>query len=237
VSRDLAALDAAVRAATTEAGRAWLDEAVDAVAANPEAVRTRFPAAGRTLGRAPVDPALGVERADEGGRVLLLAALPRPDDELLELYDYGDGDERAAVLRALPCIDVYESIGLRLVEDALRTHDTRLVTAALGPYGVARLPAGALRQGVLKAVFMGLPLDGIAGLDGRADPELARMLAGYAHERIAAGRSVPADIWPLVLRFPPAAELAAIEAELAHPTADRRRAAESALADSQTASR
>jgi hypothetical protein len=96
---------------------------------------------------------------------------------------------------------------------------------------VARLPAGALRQGVLKAVFMGLPLDGIAGLDGRADPELARMLAGYAHERVAAGRAVPADIWPFVLRFPPSAELAAIEAELSHPTADRRRAAEAALAD------
>ena len=218
-------LDAAVRAATTRAGRAWLDEAVGAVAANPEAVRTRFPAAGRTLGRAPVDPALGVERADEGGRVLLLAALPRPGDELLELYDDGDGDERAAVLRALPFIDVYESIGLRLVTDALGTHDARLVTAALGPYGVARLPAGALRQGVLKAALMGLPLDAIGGLDGRADPELARMLAGCLHERIAAGRSVPAGIWPFILRFPPGPELAAIQAELAH------------TADSQSASR
>jgi hypothetical protein len=115
-------------------------------------------------------------------------------------------------------------VGIAALSDD-RSDRTGLVTAALGPYGVARLPAGALRQGVLKAALMGLPLDAIGGLDGRADPELARMLAGCVHERIAAGRSVPAGIWPFILRFPPGPELAAIEAELAHP------------ADSQTASR
>jgi hypothetical protein len=56
------------------------------------------------------------------------------------------------------------------------------------------------------------------------------MLGRYVHERIAAGRTVPADVWPLIDRHPPATELAAIEAELDHPHADRREAAEAALA-------
>jgi hypothetical protein len=88
--------------------------------------------------------------------------------------------------------------GLPIVRDALRTNDTRLVAAALGPYAAEHLDAPAYRQGVLKCVFMGIPLAGIHGLDRRADDELARMLRAYAEERMAAGRAVPADVWLIV---------------------------------------
>jgi hypothetical protein len=47
---------------------------------------------------------------------------------------------------------------------------------------------------VLKAFFTGVPLARVVGLDDRLTPELARMAAGFASERRAAGRSVPADI-------------------------------------------
>jgi myo-inositol-1-phosphate synthase len=83
---------------------------------------------------------------------------------------------------------------LPLLHDALRTNDTRLVAAALGPYGAARLPAPAWRQAVLKCVFTGVPLSVVAGLDDRADAELTRMMTDYARERTAAGRDVPADV-------------------------------------------
>ena len=56
------------------------------------------------------------------------------------------------------------------------------------------------------------------------------MLAAYVHERIAAGRPVPADVWPVIERCPPADELEAIEAELDHPILERREAARAALA-------
>ena len=67
--------------------------------------------------------------------------------------------------------------------------------------GPVRLPAPrrpAWRQGVLKCLFTGVPLAAVDGLDRRADAELARMVAGYAAERRAAGRPVPADVAALM---------------------------------------
>ena len=87
-----------------------------------------------------------------------------------------------------------------LVRDALRSNDTRLVAAALGP-GARDLPAAEWRQGVLKSVFMGLPLSAVDGLAERADTELGRMLAALRHEREAAGRTMPADAVELLERL------------------------------------
>ena len=53
------------------------------------------------------------------------------------------------------------------------------------------------------------------------------MLAAFVHERVAAGRDIPAEVWTVIDRHPPDAELAAIEAERASatPTAARPRSA------------
>ncbi|WP_229843144.1 EboA domain-containing protein [Streptomyces tanashiensis] len=142
------------------------------------------------------DPALG-----EATRIQLLQALPGTGAELasvlMELYDGGDTAERIAVLRALPLLDQagrVEAHAKGLVEDALRTNDARLVAAAVGPYAARRLDQEQWRQAVLKCVFLGVPLDVVAGLARRRDPELDRMFAAFAAERIAAGRQVPADV-------------------------------------------
>jgi hypothetical protein len=163
---------------------------------------------------------------------LLLAALgARVGEELGELYRYGDADERRGVLRALFLLPVGDS-AVPLVEDALRTNDLRLIAAALGPYAFQRLDDAALAQAILKCVFLEIPIAPLEGLDGRVTPEMARMLADYVHERVAAGRDVPADVWPIIERFPPAGELDAIVAELDHPVDERRQAAGRALAQS-----
>jgi hypothetical protein len=47
---------------------------------------------------------------------------------------------------------------------------------------------------VLKAIFMEVPVRRIEGLAGRLTTELGRMVSGYASERRAAGRPVPADV-------------------------------------------
>ncbi|QDY81364.1 sugar phosphate isomerase [Streptomyces qinzhouensis] len=146
-----------------------------------------FAAAGRHL---------GAEHADSG-RVLLLVAAAADVTTLTRLYHRGTADERRAVLLALPRLETPASAAaLPLVEDALRTNDTRLVAAALGPYAAAHLTPHAWRHAVLKCLFTGVPLAAVDGLDRRArgDAELARMLTDYAAERTAAGRPVPPDL-------------------------------------------
>jgi hypothetical protein len=103
------------------------------------------------------------------------------------------------VLLALPALDIGTGC-VDLLRDALRTNDTRLVAAALGPYA-RHLDDETWRQGVLKCVFMQVPLAVIDRLDERADGRLATMLAAYAAERQAAGRTIPADAAALEARL------------------------------------
>ncbi|MFF8281744.1 EboA domain-containing protein [Streptomyces albus] len=134
----------------------------------------------------------------DAARVLLLHAAAPGTDTVVRLYERGSADERRAVLLALPHLDPQPGTprALALVEDALRTNDTRLVAAALGPFAATHLDAHQWRQGVLKCLFTGVPVDAVAGLEHRAagDGELARMLTDYARERSAAGRTVPEDL-------------------------------------------
>lgn len=187
----------------------WITEGVAAVAAEPARIAELFPAAGRAVGREPVDPdgdPLGLvhgtldDRAREELVAALLAALPPADAarELGDLYRYGDDAERRGVLRGLSAADPHAepivTAGLDLVADALRTNDPRLVAAALGPFGARHLDQHAWRHGVLKVLFMGIPLDAIAGVDRRGDDALTRMAAGLVAERRAASRSISDDM-------------------------------------------
>ncbi len=144
-------------------------------------------------------PPLRTEHAD-AARVLILHAARADTEALTRVYHQGTADERRAVLHALPHL-VPGPEALPLVEDALRTNDTRLVAAALGPYGARHLDAHAWRHAVLKCLFTGVALDLLADLARRArgDAELARMLGDYAAERTAAtapSRRTCTASWP-----------------------------------------
>jgi len=255
---DPAALRARVDAVVGAAQRRWLGDALAAVRADAAALAARFPAVGRKVGRGPLDPAAARDdvhavTVDDAARALLLDAAERahgPGAARIEsLYAQGDTAERRAVLRALPLLDRsgpgdrpgdrrggrLGDRGVPLVVDAIRTNDGRLLAAALGPYATRHLDDQAWDQAILKCVFVGVPLGGVAGLDRRAGPGLARMLADYAHERVAAGRDVPADVWPIIVRHRPDA-LARIDAELDSPVPGRRAAARRAL-DAMAAAR
>jgi hypothetical protein len=67
---------------------------------------------------------------------------------------------------------------------------------------------------VLKALFIGCPLHPIQNLDSRANDELTRMLCDYAHERWAASRVVPAELWRCVALKPSPAGLADLKRAL-----------------------
>jgi hypothetical protein len=183
-------------------GRTWLAEAEDQVRTDPDSIGPLFARAGRKLGREPV-PGRPGWTPGLAGRILLLLALGDAE-RTARLYWQGDAAERLAVLHALPLLPIGDA-GVPLAEDALRTNDTRLVAAALGPYA-ARLDAATWRQGVVKCVFMGIPLSVVDRLDDRADADLTAMLAALARERAAAGRRMPADALALLNRHSPAKE-------------------------------
>ncbi|MBZ4015829.1 sugar phosphate isomerase [Streptomyces purpurogeneiscleroticus] len=206
-------LDKALRDRLGDSARAWLDEALTEAtsSAGPPAWEARFASAGRhCLRREP--PHHADPEAAEAARVLILCAARADGATVTRLYEHGTAAERRAVLLALPHLPLRTgrttgtttgsvgTDGLPLIEDALRTNDTRLVAAAVGPYAARHLDAHAWRHAVLKCLFTGVSVDAVAGLAerSRGDAELARMLGDYARERTSAGRPVPDDL-PYVL--------------------------------------
>ena len=193
------ALTALQRAAAT-APAAWLELAVKEIRADPARVRALLPAAGREVGRGSLCPSRDPQglvhgTVEDAARAQLLRALPPGTlaTELPELYRYGDDAEKRGVLRALPDLDPAPEIGLPLIQDALRTNDIRLVAAAMGEYAGAHLDQHSWRHGVLKCVFVGVPLAAVARWRERVDAELRRMVTDYAEECRAAGREVAPD--------------------------------------------
>ncbi|MEV8019212.1 EboA domain-containing protein [Streptomyces sp. NPDC086554] len=192
------------------AARAWLDQATaEAAARHGQPDRgaapvweLRFAEAGRRCGQEHADAA----------RVLLLHAADADPATLTRVYEQGTAAERRAVLHALPHL-VPGPEALPLVEDALRTNDTRLVAAAVGPYAARHLAPHHWRHAVLKCLFTGVPVDAVADLPRRAhaDAELARMLGDYAGERTAAGRPVPGDLHRVLALTAPTAPSAAAD--------------------------
>ncbi|MPY55930.1 EboA domain-containing protein [Streptomyces spongiae] len=175
--------------------RAWVADTCTRIGTEPQFIESVFPAVGRRCGRTAADDV----------RAALLLSLPQRGQDLASavtrLFRLGDAAEQRAVLKALPYLEdadpSFGALGLALVQEALRSNDTTLVEAALGPYAI-HLDPHAFRQAVLKCLFCEIPLTGAPGYPDRVDDELLRMLNVFAQERIAAGRPVPAGIQPLV---------------------------------------
>jgi L-ribulose-5-phosphate 3-epimerase len=188
----------------------WLVEAEQKVRREPASIATLFPAVGRKVGRAPLRPETDPQglvhgTVDDLARTRLLTVLaevlepPLLATEIAQLYRYGDDAERRGVLRGLatmPAVTV--PTGLELVKDALRANDIRLVAAAMGDFAAKHLDDHNWRHGVLKCLFVGVPLAAVSDVDRRTDGELLRMVADYAEERRAAGREVPSDALTLL---------------------------------------
>lgn len=199
-------------------GGAWLEGAADELRAplDQEAFATVYTVAARRVGKAPValDAAdvaylacAGVAwvpahwGTDELARAVLLlraaAALAEPAFASLveECYARGDNRERQAVLRSLALLPAPVRF-LALAVDACRTSIQPVFEAIAceNPYPAAYFPELHFNQMVLKALFVGVALRRVVGLEGRTTAELRRMAADYASERRAAGRTVPPDI-------------------------------------------
>jgi hypothetical protein len=141
--------------------------------------------------------------ADQAARVQLVLALEADPARLARCLDQlcntADVSELAAFYRGLPLYPEQPRYVARATE-GLRTNMKNVFEAIAhrNPYPSEQFSQPAWNQMVLKALFVGSPLWPIAGLDRRGNPELARMLCDYAHERWSAGRPVSPELWRCV---------------------------------------
>ena len=118
------------------------------------------------------------------------------------LFDTAEINESIALFSALSLFSQPEK-WLHRATDAVRSNigDVFDSLAFGNPYAEKYFSALAWNQLVLKCIFNDKPIHLIQGIDRRANQALADTLSDFAHERWAAGRTVPAQVWRLVINF------------------------------------
>jgi len=227
VSAAAALLDSWLARVLKPEARTWLDAQVAACAAPGAdlavAFFPAFSAAARRCGRDHLGLDAGdlaaAERArpgwrpqawtrDQAARARLLLALPTDDCGRL----VGLLDRLAATAELLELVALYQTLPLlghaprhrdRAAEGVRNNIKAVFEAVALdNPYAAEQLTDGAWNQMVLKCLFVGSPLHRVVGIDGRANAALTRMLCDFAHERWAAKRAVPPELWRCVALTP-----------------------------------
>lgn len=208
--------------------RQWLRASLERIAEDPAECPVRYAGAARRCGRGPLDlnPTRLGWRIDEAVRALLLYAVPPPRriETAKDVYTHGDRGERRAALKALDLLTDGPE-GLWLVEDAVRSNDTSLIQAALGPYAARHLTSPALRQAVLKCAFLSVPFASIPDVLEQADDQTVALLIGFVQERVLAGREVDGQIIDVIATRPEQLATADLTAEVDSDLPFRARAA------------
>ncbi len=233
---------------------AWLDAQIAALRQDPAdtALDIALGMIPRRLGKAALAltdaDLIAADQAIEGwdprgwsvsdaARILLLSGLPDTGKPFAERFRSrcrtADVAELVTLYRGLPLYPdpaaLEEQVG-----EGLRSN-MRVVFEAIthcNPYPKAHFDDHRWNHMVLKALFIGSPLAPIQGLDERANPELARIMCDFAHERWAAGRPVPFEIWRCVGPFAEGQAIDDLARVLAQGESIERRAAALALAAS-----
>lgn len=140
-------------------------------------------------------------------RVWLLLHLPtQPKESFIKnietLFDTAELNELVALYSALPLLP-YPTEWLARATDAVRSNMGFVFDAIAlqNPYPELHFPEASWNQLVLKTIFNGKPIHWIYGLDRRKNKELALAISDFISERMAAGRTVPPQIWRLIGSF------------------------------------
>ena len=216
-----------------DTARNWLTSQIALAASAPDnrVLYTAFALMGRKLGKGGLDLTAEEEavatRCIEGwmpgawsladaGRILLLSGLPdtAPDfaPRFVALCQTAEVAEAVSLYRGLPLYPAAESLEPQ-VGEGLRSN-MRSVFEAIAhnnPYPRRIFSEHRWNHMVLKAIFVGSRLAPIQGLDERANAELARIMLDFVHERRAAGREVPFEIWRCAGPFATGGALADLE--------------------------
>jgi hypothetical protein len=175
---------------------------------------------------------------DQAGRTLILLSLPHSDTAhyqkvLAQLFATADVSETVALYQSFPLLPHADCLQARAAEGIRSNMSVVFNAIALhNPYPAEQFDTPAWNQMVLKALFVGSPLHQIWGLDQRSNPELARMLSDYAHERWAAKRPVTPELWRPIGPFLNDKTLADLERVFSEPDAVQQTAAALACAQS-----
>ncbi|MDZ7898537.1 MAG: EboA domain-containing protein [Arcicella sp.] len=140
-------------------------------------------------------------------RVLLLTNVQNKSEadyyQTIEtLFETAEINEAVALYTALPYLK-YPQKWLYRATEAVRSN-MGLVFDAIAfhnPYPAKYFSESAWNQLVLKCIFNDKPIHLIDGLDERANQNLANILSDFAHERWAAHRTIPPQVWRLVSKF------------------------------------
>ena len=220
----LGLLDGMLKARLCEAHYDWLQQRLS-VAINDDNLRDfhiGFGLIPRRIGRGDLSPSASESlQADEAlsgwvlndwsvdmaARILLLCTLAQKTN-----HDFGELFKSMCQTADLgESISLYTGCALyppgelldKQIGEGLRTH-IRAVFEAIAhnnPYPAAHFSELRWNHMVLKALFIDSTLHPVQGLDARANPELARILCDYAHERWAARRPVTPELWRCVGPF------------------------------------
>lgn len=115
------------------------------------------------------------------------------------LFSTGEVGELVALYQALPLLPNPPSHVLRAAE-GIRTNIKAVFCAVAhnNPFPSEQFNDDQWNQLVLKCLFIGVSLRPVIGIDERANAKLMSMLVDFAHERRAAHRPIPAELWRCV---------------------------------------
>jgi hypothetical protein len=230
----------------------WLSEKCNQVAqgASSLALYTAFSAAPRMVGKSALALSqtelaeAGEVRTrwkpehwtiDQAARCLLLLTRHAADADdygsmIEKLFSTADARELVALYQAIPLLPHQERYSLRAAEGVRSNMLNVFHAIALNnPYPYERFDEPAWNQMVLKVAFVGSPMRQIIGLEERANPALAHMLRDLVHERRAAGRSFPAEVWQLMAPYADEEMISDLQRALDDEDASHRAAAAAAL--------
>jgi hypothetical protein len=185
-------------------------------------------------------PGLSVEGWSlvRAARVWLLLQLDPSDKaeyvtHIETLFDTAEMYELVALYSALPLLS-YPDQWLFRATDAVRSNMGFVFDAIAlhNPYPEKYFSELAWNQLVLKTIFNDKPIHLIEGLENRKNEKLALTLSDFAHERWAAGRRVPAQVWRLVGKYMNSTLLADIQHLFESENPEDRKAAALACSES-----
>jgi hypothetical protein len=203
---------------------AWIDEQCARIDAAPvgSALPVAIGLASRRTGKPPlmlsaeertaaeaVRPGLDTSgwSVDQVARMLfVLASYAGAEDSFAARLEArvrsGEIGEQIALYRGLPLYPKAASV-IATAAEGIRSAVQPIYEAVAhrSPYPAEQFSDAMWNQMVVKALFIGSTLGPIQGLDERRNPDLARMLVDYAHERWAAGRTVSSELWRCVGPF------------------------------------